>query len=226
MVDDPLRTVIERALGGEPAGWAAEQVARVTAVLERDVEVDARRTALVVDHPDDIAFTGPGYTVYVSRRLLDRLPDDHAAAIVIARELAHHRLGHVPAIPGAAWRVVEPRFAIAALRRWHEALHRAHDADLLAIEICIDAGFDAERCLAALAHLTEEADIHTRAHGVPAAGLAVRLDAMRAHVTAVGRGERLPVNTLRARELRRTRQFGLVTLGAVATLGLALWRRR
>lgn len=226
MVDDPLRTVIERALGAEAGGWAAEQVARVTALLERDVEVDARRTALVVDHPDEIAFTGPGHTVYVSRRLLDRLPDDHATAIVIARELAHHRLGHVPAIPAAAWRVLQPRFAITALRRWHEALHRAHDADLLAIEICVDAGFDAERCLAALAHLTEEADVHTRDHGAAPAGLEARLAAMRAHAVGMARGERLPVRTLRARELRRTRQLGLATLGAVGALGLAAWRRR
>ncbi|HEX8108205.1 MAG TPA: hypothetical protein VF516_10785, partial [Kofleriaceae bacterium] len=84
--------------------------------------------------------------------LLERLADDDAAAFVVAHELAHHRLGHVPALP-RSWLALG-RLLLVALERWWIATpEHEHDADQLAIELCVDAGYDAGRCIAALEHL-------------------------------------------------------------------------
>jgi hypothetical protein len=240
VADDPLRAAIAKDDVFEREGWRVELVARVTEALQRDVVPAARFETVVSWSEAHASFTGPGRTIYVSRQLLDRVPDDHAAAIVIARELAHHRLGHVPPLPPGTLALFKPAFVVTMLQRWMTHGERARAADLVAIELCIDAGFDPARCLAAFEHLEasreEERLDRARAEGtrVPRPAVAdrvearidTRIDALRAHVDAVHRGERFAVHASRARERQRQRlaAAGAGVLGAIA-LALLLGRR-
>jgi Zn-dependent protease with chaperone function len=194
MGDDPVRDAFEADCVVERTGWARERVNRVTERLQRGVPAAQRLETLVVWLDDHNAFTAPGRTIYISRRLLERLADDDAAAFIVAHELAHHRLGHIPSLPRTwfAW----GRLLVRALDRWWIATpEHEHDADQLAIELCLDAGYDSERCIAALEHcvnvsldyrdvngvLGYEDGIERRSH--PA--LVKRIAAVRAHVAAL-----------------------------------------
>jgi Zn-dependent protease with chaperone function len=147
-MEDTLRTEVERELVVETTGWAHERVARVTDALQRDVPAAERLETIVVWLDEHTAVTAPGRTIYFSRRLLERLPDDDAAAFVVAHEIAHHRLGHLPRLTGAA--LLPVRVALALLGRRIASPRREREADLHAIELCHRAGYDLDRCIVAL----------------------------------------------------------------------------
>src|SRR5665647_2526218 len=134
MADDPLRDAIERELVVEKSGWAFERVERVTSLLHQTIPDGDRFETLVIWSADHGAFTAPGSTIYISRRLLERLPDDAAAEFVIAHEIAHHRLGHVPS-PAAAWSRLPLKLALVLLSKLITGPERERDADLLGIEM-------------------------------------------------------------------------------------------
>jgi len=220
----------------ERQGWASERVQRVTGWLQRAVPAESRLETLVVWLDEHTAFTTQGRTIYVSRRLLERLADDDAAAFVIAHELAHHRLGHVPALP-RSWLGVARALIIALERRWIATTDHERDADLLAIEMCVDAGYDPERCIAALEYLEQVSLDYGDVDGVlgPETGVdrrthpavRTRIAAVRDHLAAVRRGIRLPLDTTIQRERRRRRQVALAAAGSAAVaVALLVIRRR
>jgi Zn-dependent protease with chaperone function len=140
------------AYAAEQAPWALEQVRRVDARLQADVPRAERLETLVLWIPEKTAFTFPGRHLYLSRALLERAHSDDAVAFIVAHELAHHRLGHLATslllerLPGplqaAATGVIATRwFALSA--------GREADADVHALNLCLAAGYDAHRCLAA-----------------------------------------------------------------------------
>lgn len=208
----------------ERTGWAGALVQRVTERLQLDVPEAQRLETLVLWLDDHNAFTTQGRTIYLSRRLLERLSDDDAAAFVIAHELAHHRLGHTPALP-ASWLGVARLLLVRLETAWVATAARETDADLLAIEMCIAAGYDPERCIGALQHLVNVSLDYGDVDGVlgmedrtsprshPA--LTGRIAAVRAHVTAARRGVRQPLDVTRLRE-RQWRRKALVIAGAGA----------
>ena len=197
MGEDALRAEIEREFVVEREGWVVERTTRVDERLQPGVPAAERLHTLVLWSEAHTAFTGPGRTIYFSRRLLERMADDDATAMVVAHELAHHRLGHVPALP-RGWLLLPVRLAIAYLQQRIAGADHERDADLLGIELCLDAGYDPERCVAAFEHMAnvvvDYGDIEgwlgrpgwTRRHPP----LAERIAAVRAHVEAVRRGHR------------------------------------
>lgn len=229
---DPLHAAIEAEYVVERDGWAAERVARVTDRLQAGAPETERLHTLVIWSDEHTAFTVPGKTVYVSRRLLERLADDDAAAFVVAHELAHHRLGHVPKPLTAASKV--PLWVVlSVLRNLIVRPDREREADLLAIQMCLDAGYDAERCIAALAHLSNVALDYRDVDGVVGAAggkdarihppLAVRMAAVREHLAAIrAGGVRISADGLRERDRRRARNARLVAAGSTA-LTVALY---
>lgn len=230
---DWLRSRVEAEYVIERDGWAGERVDRVTAALQRDVPVGERLDTLVVWMHEWRAFTGPGRTVYVSRRLLETLPTDAAAAFVIAHELAHHQLGHLPRL-SAGWRAA-PGLALAALQRLVHTPGRERDADLRAIELCIAAGYEVEACLVALARMEHEAldwgdvdavidDVASQARVRSHPPVRRRLADVQAHVAAMARGHRL-ADELRVRAAARRRKLAIVG-GVAATVAIALITRR
>lgn len=232
MGDDPLREAIEEAFVVERDGWAGERARRVTERLQLDVPVAERLETLVLWMDDHDAFTAQGRTVYLSRRLLERLADDDAAAFIVAHELAHHRLGHLPALP-VGWLRVARLVLVRLESAW--ATTTEAEADLLAIEMCIDAGYDPERCIAALEHIVNVSldygdvdQVLGNEAGVPGTHppLVARIAAVRAHVVSVRAGVRQPLDITRRREQqRRRRALAIAGAGALAVCALVVLRR-
>lgn len=230
---DPFRKRIEAELVIEREGWAVERARRVTDRLQGKLPEHDRFETLVILSTDHNAFTAPGRTIYLSRRLLDSLPDDAAAAFVVAHELAHHHLGHISGRYAGASIFDEP---IAD----HE--HELH-ADLHAIELCIAAGYDPDRCIVALqmldavlldagdleavlgAERDRDAEIARRGY-LPVRD---RIARVQAHVSAYRSGSRI-VNDLAAERdevARRRMRVALAVIGSIAaTVALVLFRRR
>lgn len=226
---DWLREDVERELVVERDGWAVDRVQRVMARLApHSSELDT----LVVWLADHGAYTS-GRTIYFSRRLLERMPDDDAVAFVIAHEIAHHRLGHVPRL-SERWHVLGAQVVLAMVQRWVASASNERDADLLAIEMCIAAGYDPEHCIAAFEILdlivldygdvdgsfgSEDGSRRTH-HAVRR-----RIEDARRHVVAVRAGHSVIVDIEERRQLRK-RRVAWIAGGAVAGLALVvLWRR-
>lgn len=235
-MDDPLRELIERDLVVERDGWAGERVDRVTARLQAEIPAPWRLETLVIWLGTYTAFTGPGRTIYFSRTLLERMPDDDAAAFVIAHELAHHRLGHVPRL-SRSWYFLPLQIVLFRLRRNIVSAEHERDADLLAIELCVDAGYDPERCIAALELLdqivldygdldgslgSEDPDAPQETHDPVRA----RIAAVHAHLARVRAGHRISLDVTRDRERRRRKVVLAAVGGALLTVALVLIRRR
>ncbi len=229
---DELREWIEREYVIETSGWAAERVARVTERLQADIPPDRRFETVVVWLSDHGACTTFGKTVYISRRLLERLPDDDAAAFVVGHEIAHHRLGHIPAyLASPLW---PARIVLARLDQVLRSQQRERDADCLGIELCLAAGYDPERCLAALQHLVMVSLDYGDVDGVLGGGggrshpaLNDRIAAVREHVAGVRAGSRLDVQQAIARDrARRRRKIWGAALGASAAIAMLLVLRR
>lgn len=218
----------------EREGWRVERARRVTERLQAALPEHERFETLVIHADQANAFTGPGRTIFITHRLLDQLPDEAAAAFVIAHELAHHHLGHLPGRFARTW----PMFAPPPVS--HE---RERHADLHAIELCMGAGYAAERCLIALQILDAlflacgdleaslgaphdpEGDIARRGY-FPSRD---RIAHVEAHVAAYRSGARI-VNLLateRAAVDRRRMTNAVAAIGSIAaTAALLLFRRR
>ena len=200
-VTDHLREIIEAEFFIEREGWAAERVNRVTARFDPSFQT------LVLWGENSAfshgAFTGPGKTVYIDRRLLERLPDDDAVAFVIAHELAHHRLGHVMR---SLWHL-----PLRLMHSWITTTSHERDADRLAIEMCIEAGYDVERCVHALQQLLLVSLDYRDLDGVfggderPHPPLLTRIEAVRIHAARFARGHRLAVELDERAKTRRRR---------------------
>jgi Zn-dependent protease with chaperone function len=239
-VTDWLREQIERECVVEREGWAAERVARVSERLQRDVPAAERLETLVIWIDRYNAFTAPGRTIYMSRRLLERFADDDAAAFVVAHELAHHRLGHVPPPLPTGLLLLPLRIVLALLRLRVATPAHERDADLLAIEMCLEAGYDPARCIAAFELLDQVAldygdiDGSLGADGGWADGRShpptrARIEALRAHVAAWRNGHRLAAELAardQERRTRRRRALAATAGGAALTVGLIVLRRR
>lgn len=230
---DDLRKRIEARLVIEREGWAVDRARRVTERLQANQPVHDRFETLVVLSKEHNAFTAAGRTICITRGLLEHLLDDAAAAFVIAHEIAHHHLGHLPGpYRGAAF------FEIP-----HAPYELELHADLHAIELCMAAGYDPERCITALqmldAIVLSAGDVegslgaeHDAAGDVARRGylpVRERIARVQAHVAAYRSGERI-ANTLaetRAKNARRRMRLALTVAGSiVATAALVLFGRR
>lgn len=146
----------------ETEPWARERVARVMATLNAQRAGQPALEAVILWVPDLCAFTAVGKYIYISRRLLERLPSDDAAAFIFAHEIGHHDCHHLQLFSGwTDWMPhVESVGYLAAVVRLLE--HKAYgpereaEADLFAMELCIKAGYDGQHVLQALAILENE----------------------------------------------------------------------
>jgi len=148
-----LHDAIHEAYVVESASWAVEQVTRVANRLQGDIDEGTRLRVEVPWIEAFTAFTAPGRYIYISRRLLEMCRTDEAVAFVIAHEVAHHRLGHLDTFPD--WLADIPGsqipFLIQGLYRSIEARLYGPEAevkaDLMAIDLCVTAGYQAKKCL-------------------------------------------------------------------------------
>lgn len=236
-MEDTIRAEVEREYVVERGSWASERADRVTAALQQATPEEQRLSTLVVWLSTHAAFTAPGRTIYISRRLFEVLPTDDAAAFVVAHELAHHELGHVPPALASVRSVALLATRLAA--RWVHSQEHERDADLRAIELCVAAGYDPEACLVALDRLAKISldygsvgsvvdDDEALASGASHPPLRRRAADVRAHVDAMTRGHRVmpEVSARDADRRRRRRRVGMIAGGVVAAVAVALITRR
>jgi hypothetical protein len=157
----------------DESGWAADLVERVSQRLNR-VRSGRPLRVVVVWLSRVEALTLPGTYIYVSRELLSRWLNETAAAFVIAREMAHHDLGHID-VAGRALESLDGHGSPASLL----ALVRAVAADLRfgpekelaadrrALELCREAGYGDESARQAFA-LLERVRLDREPHEHPA----------------------------------------------------------
>lgn len=231
---DPLRKRVEADHVIEREGWRVDRARRVTERLQQAIPEAERFETLVIQAAHTNAFTGPGSTIYITSRLIDQLPDEAAVAFVLAHEMAHHHLGHL-------------------LGRYHHVsmlfgdpippYEKERHADLHALELCMGAGYDPERCIIALQILdalyldggdleASLGDHRDRAGDVARRGYFPsrdRIAHVQEHVAAYRAGTRI-VNVLAAAREAAVRRKLTKTLAAVgsvaAAVALLLIRRR
>ena len=154
-----LHEELVASYANETESWALDRVSRVMARLNSHRQDGNPLEAIILWAPAPTAFTTVGKYVYITRALLERMPDDDSTAFWLAHEAAHHDLGHLDLFgQWARWipRVSGARY-IAAIARLLE--YRAYgpekeaDADAYAVELCVDAGFDGDKCIQAFSIL-------------------------------------------------------------------------
>lgn len=166
-----LRAHIEETAPREMHGWAPERAERVVAVLEADRPAPHRVVPIVLWMREVNAFTAAGRYVYLSRRLVERCPDDETAAFIMAHEIAHHDLGHLRVMPDWLPEALEDRGGLVVAAIYTQLAHflyspeKEADADRRALEMCVAAGYDGRRCLNALTVLERHA-LDVGAHDV------------------------------------------------------------
>jgi len=148
-----LHEQTRQAIHFEDEAWAIDRVRRVENRLQAGREAGHR---LVVEIPwlDEVtAFTAPGRYVYFGRRLYERCATDETVAFVIAHEMAHHDLNHVKLFAGWALRITRLpgaslfAFAFHALEHHLYGPQKECDADRHALDLCLTARYDAQKCL-------------------------------------------------------------------------------
>ncbi len=137
----------------ESAPWAIERVDRV---LQRLHEARGKGEQFSVVIPwleKPTAFTVPGRYIFVARPLFQLCDCDEMAAMVIAHEMSHHDLGHIKVFPDWLRNVtnLDMKVLIFALYRIVEMRiygpEQECDADCNALELCIRAGYDGQKCI-------------------------------------------------------------------------------
>ena len=148
-----LHAELVREYANEIESWAIERAKRVMDRLN-GVRVDREpKKAVILWLQGFTAFTFVGRYIYIVRRLYERLPSDESVAFIFAHEIAHHDCGHLSLYGN--WTSWLPRSTatsyVAALTAVLE--HKAYgpereaQADLYAMQLCLDAGYDGMRCL-------------------------------------------------------------------------------
>lgn len=169
-LSEEIHAELTREFGGETEAWATERVGRVMARLNAARVNRPPLTAEILWVRELTAFTAPGPYVYISRRLLEKLPSDEALAFIFAHEAAHHDLGHTALIAG--WTEWLPRFvtreslgrvaavvAAGLLRTFEDRVYgpeREAAADLRAVDLCLAAEYRGGTCLQAFEILENE----------------------------------------------------------------------
>ena len=159
---EELHAEILREYATETEAWATERVDRVMARLNAARPDGRPLTGHVVWIRQCTAFTTPAPHLYISRRLLEKLPSDESCAFVLAHEAAHQDLGHLDVFRRGLALLPRGALGSVAAMLFHHLEHAAYgpereaEADLYALALCRDAGYDVERCLQAFEIMENE----------------------------------------------------------------------
>ncbi|MEM1317490.1 MAG: M48 family metalloprotease [Pseudomonadota bacterium] len=128
---------------------------------------ELNRYRLVVLHQKfGTAFTASGDYIFVCRSLLELCSTVEMAAFVIAHEIAHHELGHIPKIASYLPPPLKGlSLFLKSLLRVHLRARQECEADVGGMSMCVAAGLDAEKCARAL-QIIEKLSLDRRAISV------------------------------------------------------------
>jgi Zn-dependent protease with chaperone function len=135
----------------EKSGWPFDSTQRVAERLNQQRQTSLKIEPVVIWIDQVTAFIVPGRYLYISRELLQRLPDDNAIAFLIAHEMAHHDLGHVR-LSNYSWLKSLPGDVYLAMLLKHienkfTSLEHESQADQYGLDLCLSAGYDGQKCL-------------------------------------------------------------------------------
>ena len=137
----------------ETENWAVECIDKIMEKFSKSCNLEKDYKVVIPWLNEFTAFTIPGNYIFFSRKLFQECSSEAMVAFIIAHEISHHKLGHLEKFPQSfsESKKAEIQILIAALYRVVET--RIHgpelecDADRLAIEMCILAGYDPFECL-------------------------------------------------------------------------------
>ena len=148
-----LHSQLHEAVHFETEAWALDRVQRVEDQLQAG-RPDSHRLVVEIPWMEVVtACTAPGRYIYFMRSLYQLCSTDAEVALVIAHEIAHHDLGHVSSF--AKWAPKAIHFPGAALFAYAFLTVERHlygpqkecDADRHGLDLCIQAGYNAQECL-------------------------------------------------------------------------------
>ena len=148
-----LHQQIQEAAHFENEAWAIQRVRRVEERLQSNKELAERLVTEIPWLDVMTAFTAPGRYIYFSRRLYERCATDEQVAFVLAHEIAHHDLDHVNLFAGWTSKFINLpganlfAFVFHALERRLYGPEKECDADRYALNNCLAAGYNGEKCL-------------------------------------------------------------------------------
>ncbi len=151
-----------RKRGGKPVAVASaalwDRVRRVEERIQASTPPALRKQVEIVRMDEVNAFAVPGRYVYVTSELLRSLPTDDALALVVGHELAHGDLGHLLQFRRRAmWKDVPAGDIVFILlylaQRFVASPENERDADAYGLDLALQAGYDGDKCLEALAIL-------------------------------------------------------------------------
>ena len=148
-----LHSQLQEAVYFETEAWALDRVKRVEDRLQAKRPDNLR---LVVEIPwmeVVTAFTSPGRYIYITRSLYQLCSTDAEVAMVIAHEIAHHDLGHVSLFANWAPKIIHfpgatlLTYAFLTLERHIYGPRKECEADCHGLDLCVEAGYDAQGCM-------------------------------------------------------------------------------
>jgi len=148
-----LHDEMHEAVSFETEAWALDRVRRVDDRLQAG-RPEAHRLLVEIPWMEEVtAFTAPGRYIYFSRSLYQLCAMDAQVALVIAHEIAHHDLGHINLFAGWAPRIAKLpgakffAFAFHVLEQHLYGPTMECDADRHGLDLCLEAGYNAQECL-------------------------------------------------------------------------------
>ena len=137
----------------ETEKWALERIDNIIRKFTKSCDLKKNYKVVIPWLNEFTAFTTPGDYIFLARKLFQECSTEAMAAFIIAHEIAHHKLGHLDKFPESfnENKKAEIHIMIASFYRLMES--RIHgpeqecDADRLAIEMCILAGYNPFECV-------------------------------------------------------------------------------
>ncbi|MCY6382526.1 M48 family metalloprotease [Hoeflea prorocentri] len=128
--------------------WSVDLAQEAFGILEAAFPGISRYQISVLHNPAHAAFTADGNHIFLTRTLLELCATVEMAAFVIAHEIAHHELGHIP----RASKRLKGRLRVLAyiLQSFVSPITHARreiEADTFAIDMCMAAGLSGEKCV-------------------------------------------------------------------------------
>lgn len=148
-----LHDELIRLVGLDDDGWIGERLRAASARLN-GIRSRPALPVYALFEAEPSAFTAPGGRVYVTRGLMHQLVHEPAVAFVVAHEMAHQDLGHLPAnveLPRFSWQAPAAVVSLVRLllQRKLNQPEQETAADAEGLRLCLAAGYDRRACVRA-----------------------------------------------------------------------------
>ncbi len=137
----------------ETEKWAIDRVENIMRNFHENCNLKKDYKVVIPWLNEYSAFTANGSHIFLARKLFQEFAKEAMVAFVIAHEIAHHKLGHMKMFPDSFSINLANNIKILLAGKYRLIESRLYgpeqecDADRLAIEMCIAAGYDPFECI-------------------------------------------------------------------------------